>query len=93
MPSLAVSVSFSIRRLSATLLTLGLLSGSPAIVLAYGGHGDEFKGGSIQSSGIQVDAETAQRLGLKVEPVTRQRLAFGVNTTDKLNRCPIVKLR
>lgn len=89
MPSLAVSVSTSICRLSATLLTLGLLAGSPAIVLAHGGHGDEFKGGATQSSGsVQVDAATAQRLGFKVEPVTRQRLAFGIKTTGQIESLP-----
>lgn len=89
MPSLTVSIFTSIRRLSATLLTLGLLAGSPALVLAHGGHGDEFKGGSTQSSGsVQVDAETAQRLGFKVEPVTRQRLAFGIKTTGQIETLP-----
>lgn len=89
MPSLAVSVSTSIRRLSATLLTLGLLAGSPAIVLAHGGHGDEFKHEATQSSGsVQVDAATAQRLGFKVEPVTRQRLAFGIKTTGQIESLP-----
>ena len=87
MPSL--SVSTSIRRLSVTLLTLGLLAGSPGIVLAHGGHGDEFKSGSTQSSGsVQVDAETAQRLGFKVEPVARQRLAFGIKTTGQIETLP-----
>ena len=89
MPSLAVSVSTSIHRFSATLLTLGLLAVSPAIVLAHGGHGDEFKGGSAQSTGsVQVDGETAQRLGLKVEPVTRRRLGFGVKTTGQIETLP-----
>lgn len=89
MPSLAVSVSTSVRRLSATLLTLGFMTGIPAGVFAHGGHGDEFKGGSAQSSGsVQVDAETAQRLGFKVEPVTRQRLAFGVKTTGQIETLP-----
>ena len=89
MPSLAVSIPTSMRRLSATLLTLGLLAGNPMVVLAHGGHGDEFKGGSAQSTGsVQVDAETAQRLGFKVEPVTRQRLAFGVKTTGQIETLP-----
>jgi cobalt-zinc-cadmium efflux system membrane fusion protein len=60
-------------------------------VLAHGGHGDEFQGGSqaIQSAGtIQVDAETAKRLGLKVESVTRQRLAFGIKTTGQIEALP-----
>ena len=89
MPSPAVSVSTPTRRLSATLLTLGLMTGIPTIVLAHGGHGDEFKGGSAQSSGsVQVDAETARRLGFKVEPVTRQPLAFGVKTTGQIETLP-----
>ena len=89
MPSLAVSIPTSIRRLSATLLTLGLLAVNPTVVLAHGGHGDEFKGGSAQSTGsVQVDAEIAQRLGFKVEPVTRQRLAFGVKTTGQIETLP-----
>lgn len=89
MPSLAVSVSTSVRRLSATLLTLGVLASSPGIVLAHGGHGDEFQGGATQSSGsVQVDAATAQRLGFKVEPVTRQRLAFGIKTTGQIESLP-----
>ncbi|GAP99476.1 efflux RND transporter periplasmic adaptor subunit [Leptolyngbya sp. NIES-2104] len=89
MPSLAVSVSISIRRLSATVLTLGALVGSPALVFAHGGHGNEFKGGSTQSSGsVQVDAATAQRLGFKVESVMRQRLAFGIKTTGQIETLP-----
>jgi cobalt-zinc-cadmium efflux system membrane fusion protein len=61
------SVSTSIRQLSTTLLMLGWLAGTPMIVLAHSGHGDEFKGGSAQSSGsVQVDAETAQRLVLRL---------------------------
>jgi cobalt-zinc-cadmium efflux system membrane fusion protein len=89
MPSLAVSISTPIRRLSATLLTLGLLAGSPVAVLAHGGHGDEFKGSTTQSSGsVQVDAETAQRLGFKVEPVARQQLAFGIKTTGQIEILP-----
>lgn len=89
MPSLAVSVSTSIRRLSATLMTLGVLASSPVIVLAHGGHGNEFQGGATQSSGsVQVDAATAQRLGFKVEPVTRQRLAFGIKTTGQIESLP-----
>lgn len=81
----------SIRRASATLLTFALLTTTPTAVLAHGGHGDEFQGGSqaTQSAGtIQVDAETAKRLGLKVESVTRQRLAFGIKTTGQIEALP-----
>ncbi|BAU15800.1 RND family efflux transporter MFP subunit (plasmid) [Leptolyngbya sp. NIES-3755] len=89
MPSPTVSVSTSIRRLSATLLMLGMWAASPAVVLAHGGHGDEFKGGATQSTGsVQVEADTAQRLGFKVEPVTRQRLTFGVKTTGQIETLP-----
>jgi cobalt-zinc-cadmium efflux system membrane fusion protein len=89
MPSLAVSVSASIRRCSATLLMLGLWASSPAIVLAHGGHGNEFQGGATQSSGsVQVEADTAQRLGFKVEPVQRRPLAFGVKTTGQIETLP-----
>lgn len=87
MPSPAVSES--VCRFSATLLSLGFLVLNPAVVLAHGGHGDEFQGGQTQSAGsLQVDTETAQRLGIKVESVTRQRLAFGVKTTGQIEAIP-----
>jgi membrane fusion protein, heavy metal efflux system len=86
MPSLAVSTR--IRHLWATFLTVGLVAGSPAAILAHGGHGNEFKGGSTSSGSVQVDAETAQRLGFKVEPVSRQRLAFGIKTTGQIETLP-----
>ena len=77
------------RYLSSTLLTLLLLTPATKIV-AHGGHGNEFQGGSqAQSAGaIQVDPATTKRLGLKVEPVTRQRLAFGVKTTGQIESLP-----
>lgn len=79
------------RSFAATLLTVSVLTTTPATVLAHGGHGNEFQGGSqsAQSAGeVQVDAETARRLGLKVEPVMRQRLAFGIKTTGRIEALP-----
>lgn len=77
-------------RISGALLSLLLLT--PTIkVLAHGGHGNEFQGGSqpVQSVGaIQVDTDTARRMGLKVEPVSQQRLAFGIKTTGQLEPLP-----
>jgi membrane fusion protein, heavy metal efflux system len=68
---------------------MGWLIYSPTPLLAHGGHGDEFKNESVQSSGsVSVDLATAQRLGLKVEPVLRQRLAFGVKTTGTIEILP-----
>jgi membrane fusion protein, heavy metal efflux system len=87
MPNLAIARS--LRRCSATLLTLGLLMGNPVQAKAHGGHGHEFQGESVQSSGsVAVDAATAQRLGFKVEPVKRQRLAFGVSATGQIETLP-----
>jgi len=79
------------RCISGTLLSLLLLTTAPVKVLAHGGHGDEFQGGSqaTQAVGaIQVDAETAKRMGLKVEPVSRQRLAFGIKATGQIETLP-----
>ncbi|MFH7024604.1 MAG: efflux RND transporter periplasmic adaptor subunit [Heteroscytonema crispum UTEX LB 1556] len=68
-----------------------LLLGSPAVVLAHGGHRHEFQGASEanQATGpIQVDAETAKRLEIKVESVNRQRLAVGIKTTGQIETLP-----
>ncbi len=67
-----------------------LLLASPAVVLAHGGHGDEFKGGNETQTGgsIEVDAETARRLGIKVEPAKRQRLGVGIKTTGQIETLP-----
>lgn len=76
-------------RYAAVLLIGGLLVGSPMVVSAHAGHGDEFKGGAVQSSGsVEVDSAVAARLGFKVEPVKRERLAFGVKTTGQLETLP-----
>jgi membrane fusion protein, heavy metal efflux system len=88
MPSLASSMTRS-RCYAAVLVIGGLLVGSPVVVNAHAGHGNEFKGGAVQSSGsVDVDPATAVRLGFKVEPVKRSRLAFGVNTTGQLETLP-----
>lgn len=84
----------AISRVSGTLLSLLLLA-SPAVVLAHGGHGDEFQGPNqaTQTTGsIQVDAETAKRLGIKVELVKRQRLAVGIKTTGQIETLPSQKV-
>ncbi len=80
--------SFS-RKLSRALLSLLLLA-APAAVLAHGGHGDEFQGGSEATSAdsVKVDAETAKRIGLKVEAVALRRLAFGTQVTGQIETTP-----
>ncbi len=67
-----------------------MISSAPMVVLAHGGHGDEFQGGGEATSAdsIQVDAETAKRIGLKVEAVTRRRLAFGTQATGQIETLP-----
>ena len=76
-------------RYAAVLLIGGLLVGRPMGVSAHGGHGDEFKGSAVQSSGsVEVDPAMAVRLGFKVEPVKRERLAFGVKTTGQIETLP-----
>ena len=84
--------SFIIRsknRYAAALLIGGLFVGSPIVVSAHAGHGDEFKGGAVQSSGsVEVDPAMAARLGFKVEPVKRERLTFGLKTTGQLETLP-----
>ncbi len=54
--------------LVSSILSVGLLIGTPTIVLAHAGHGDEF-----QSEGgigrVPVKAETDQMLGIAVEPI------------------------
>ena len=72
-------------------LLMLLLLALPLRVLAHGGHGNEFQGGShaVQSAdAVQVDAETAKRLGLKIETVSRQRLAFGIQATGQIEALP-----
>ncbi|RUT01537.1 hypothetical protein DSM106972_066340 [Dulcicalothrix desertica PCC 7102] len=85
--------STAIRYISSTLLSLSLLA-SPAVVLAHGGHGNEFKsGGDAQTTGsIQVDADTANRLGIKVEPAKKQRLNIGIKSTGQIETLPDQKV-
>ncbi|HEY9606388.1 MAG TPA: efflux RND transporter periplasmic adaptor subunit [Allocoleopsis sp.] len=93
-PSNRSQLSTPLRCVSGTLLSLILLT-APSAVLAHGGHGDEFKGGSEASqttSSVQIDAETAKRLGIKVEPVKRQRLAVGIKTTGQIETLPNKKV-
>jgi cobalt-zinc-cadmium efflux system membrane fusion protein len=81
-------------RVSGAILSLILLT-APTSVLAHGGHGNEFQGGSeaSQATGsIQVDAQTAKRLGIKVEPITPQRLSVGIKTTGQIETLPSKKV-
>lgn len=76
--------------LSVTLLNLMLLT-TPSIVLAHGGHGDEFQSGSESNQtteAIQVDAVTAKSMGIKVEAVKSQRFALGLKTTGQIETLP-----
>ena len=84
----------TIRCVSGAFLSLVLLT-TPADVLAHGGHGNEFKGGteaSVGAGSIQVDAETAKRIAIKVEPVNRQRLSVGIKTTGQIETLPSQKV-
>ncbi|MBD2163472.1 efflux RND transporter periplasmic adaptor subunit [Calothrix membranacea FACHB-236] len=84
----------AIRSLSGTLLSLLVLT-NPVAVLAHGGHGNEFQGGSETNSAnaaIQVDTQTAKRLGIKVEAAKRQPLAVGIKTTGQIETLPNQKV-
>ena len=51
-----------------SILAVGLLVGTPTVVLAHAGHGDEFQAeGGIER--VPVKAETDQILGIIVEPI------------------------
>ncbi len=83
-------IPVAIAKVSGTLLSVILLA-TPLSVLAHGGHGEDFQGGSeatVAPGSIQVDAQTAKRLGIKVEPVNRQRLAVGLKTTGQIETLP-----
>lgn len=83
----------AIHRLPGTLINLLLLA-SPAVVLAHGGHGNEFKSGgnTATPSSVQVDTETANRLGIKTQSVKRQPLAVGLKTTGQIETLPSQKV-
>lgn len=90
MPHSYSKSSIVIRCVSETLLLLVVLS-VPTVVLAHGGHGDEFQGGgeaTQTSRSIQVDPQTAKQLGIKVEPIKRQQLAVGIKTTGQIETLP-----
>ena len=80
-------------QLSVTLLVLSVGT-STTIVLAHGGHGNEFGGSqTVQATGsVQVDEATAKRLGLKLETVSRRPLAFGIKTTGQIETLPNQKV-
>ncbi len=83
-------IPVAINKVSGTLLSVILLA-TPLSVLAHGGHGEDFQGGSEATNApgsIQVDAQTAKRLGIKVQPVERQRLAVGIKTTGQIETLP-----
>ncbi|KOP28024.1 RND transporter [Hapalosiphon sp. MRB220] len=92
--SLRSQTPTAISCVSGTFLSLLLLA-SPTVVMAHGGHGNEFQGGNQATStnnSIQVDADTAKRLGIKIEPVKRQRLAIGIKTTGQIETLPSQKV-
>ncbi len=94
MPNLRFQRAIAIRTSSGTILSLFLLA-NPAVILAHGGHGDEFhqENQANQSNGsIQVDAQTAQRIKIKIEPVKRQKLAVGIKTTGQIETLPSQKV-
>jgi membrane fusion protein, heavy metal efflux system len=69
--------------------------GSPVVVLAHSGHGDEFQGESKSqqsTNSIQVDAETAKKLGIEVEAVSSQRLNIAIKTTGQIETLPNQKV-
>lgn len=77
------------RKASTTLISALLLTTAPPSVLAHGGHGDEFKGGSQAATGsIQVDAVTARRMGINVTLVRRQSLALSIKATGQIETAP-----
>ncbi len=72
-------------------LALLLPISQPSIVLAHGGHGDEFShedSGTTQSTGIKVDESTQKRLGIITQPVSKQLLNFGIKTTGQIEAQP-----
>ncbi len=64
------------------------------LVLAHGGHGNEFKQDSGPVSGsVQVDPVMATRLGLIIESVSRQYLSFGIRATGQIEALPNQKVQ
>ncbi len=84
----------SLYGISGAVFSLTFLS-NPTVVLAHGGHGNEFqgKGETTQTvDSIQVDAQTSKRLGIKVEPVSRTTLTVGIKTTGQIETLPSKKV-
>jgi membrane fusion protein, heavy metal efflux system len=76
---------------SVIVISIGLLFANPLLVLAHGGHGDEFKSGGAASGNnqaIEVDDATAKRLGLKVAAAKSQKLEIGLKTTGQIEILP-----
>ncbi len=67
----------AMRSVSGIFLFLLLLI-TPKLVLAHGGHGDEFHQETEANPGtqqrIQVDAQTVKRMGIEVKPDTKQQM-------------------
>ena len=71
-------------------LALLLPVSQPSVVLAHGGHGDEFSHDSAvtQPTGIEVDGQTQKRLGIITQPLSKQLLDFGIKTTGQIEAQP-----
>lgn len=70
-------------------MMVALFLANPLLVLAHGGHGNEFKaGGASENSAIEVDAATVKRLGLKVAAAKQQQLDVGLKTTGQIETLP-----
>ena len=71
-------------------LALLLPTSQPSVVLAHGGHGDEFShdGAVTQPTGIEVDGQTQKRLGIITQPLSKQLLDFGIKTTGQIEAQP-----
>lgn len=76
---------------TSTLLAAFLLVSTPAAVFAHAGHGNEFEGGADAShspAGIEVDAQTLQRMGIQVKPVSRESMELGIKATGQIETLP-----
>ena len=72
-------------------LALLLALSQPSVVLAHGGHGDEFShedAAVTQPTGIEVDGQTQKRLGIITQPLSKQLLDFGIKTTGQIEAQP-----
>ena len=72
-------------------LALLLPISQASVVLAHGGHGDEFShedSAVTQPTGIEVDGQTQKRLGIITQPLSKQLLDFGIKTTGQIEAQP-----